>query len=69
MQQPRIGLISALIYAPISLVAAGVFFGITLAGDYSWVARLGGSAWILLLAMIISMPLVTAAVKRRRGPA
>ena len=65
MKNPRIGLISALTYTPISLVAAGIFFAITVLGDYSWVARIGGAIWILLLSFIISMPLVTSFVKKR----
>jgi hypothetical protein len=65
MKNQRIGLTSALIYTPISLAAAGVFFGITVVGDYTWVARIGGAAWVFLLSMIITMPLVTSAVKKR----
>jgi hypothetical protein len=66
MKNPRIGLISALIYTPVSLAAAGVFLAVTLGGDYSWVARLGGAAWVFVLGMIITMPLVTAQVKQWR---
>ncbi len=61
----NVGLISALIYTGISLMAAGVFLGITLAGDYSWVARIGGTAWVFLLAMIVLMPVVMPLVKKR----
>ena len=61
----NVGLISALIYTGISLTAAGVFLGITLAGDYSWVARIGGTAWVFLLAMIVLMPVVKPLVKKR----
>ncbi len=60
-----VGLVSALIYTGISLVLAGLFFIITLLGDYTWVARIGGAAWVFLLAMIILMPLVTPRVKKR----
>jgi uncharacterized membrane protein YdjX (TVP38/TMEM64 family) len=56
---------SALTYTPISLTAAAIFFGITVAGDYTWVARIGGAAWVFLLSMIITMPLVTSYYKRR----
>jgi len=61
----NVGLISALIYTGISLTAAGVFLGITLAGDYSWVARIGGTTWVFLLAMIVLMPVVMPLVKKR----
>lgn len=67
MKNPRIGLISALTYTPISLAAAGIFFAITVAGDYSWVARIGGSTWVFILSMIISMPLVTSMIKKRNN--
>jgi len=63
----RTGLISAMIYTAVSLLAAGTFFAITLAGDYGWVARLGGAGWVFLLSMIILMPTVTPWVKKRLG--
>lgn len=63
----RTGLISAFIYTGISLLAAGIFLAVTLSGDYTWVARIGGAAWVFLLAMIILMPIVTPQVKRRIG--
>ncbi|MBI2867225.1 MAG: hypothetical protein HYX97_02680 [Chloroflexi bacterium] len=61
------GQASAIIYTVVSLAAAGVFFAVTVAGDYSWVARGGGAAWVFSLSMIVLMPLVTPLVKRRRG--
>ncbi len=60
------GRLSAAIYTGISLAIAGIFFAVTvLTGDYSWVARVGGSAWVFLLSMIILMPTVTPLVRRR----
>lgn len=60
------GRLSAAIYVTVSTLAAGLFFAVTvLTGDYSWVARLGGSAWVFLLSMIILMPTVTPWVRRR----
>ncbi len=62
------GGIAALIYTPIALAAAGAFLAATLlSGDYTWVARLGGAAWVFLLSMIILMPTVTPWVKGRWG--
>ncbi len=62
------GKLSALIYTTASLAAASAFFLVTLlTGDYTWVARLGGSAWIFLLSMIILMPTVTPWLRRRMG--
>jgi hypothetical protein len=58
--------LSAAIYTAVSVTTAGIFFAITvLAGDYSWVARVGGSGWIFLLSMIILMPTVTPWVRKR----
>ncbi len=63
-----VGRVSAVIYVTVSALAAGAFFAITvLTGDYSWVARLGGSAWVFLLSMIILMPTVTPWVRKRLG--
>ena len=61
------GFVSALIYTSLSLAASGLFLAVTLAGDYDWVARLGGAGWVFLLSMIVLMPVVTPLVKKRRG--
>jgi hypothetical protein len=62
------GKVSGLIYTTIALTAAGLFLAATtLRGDYTWVARLGGSAWVFLLSMIILMPTVTPWVRKRLG--
>mgnify|MGYP001588890707 CR=1 FL=1 len=62
----KIGITSVAIYAAISVTASGLFFiAATLAGKYTDVARFGGAAWVLLLSFIVTMPLVTSAVKRR----
>ena len=60
-----VGLVSALIYTGISLIASALFLSVTMLGDYTWVARIGGAAWVFLLSMIILMPIVTPLVKRR----
>jgi hypothetical protein len=56
---------SALIYLPIALGAALLFFLAASLGDYPAVARLGGTVWVGLLSLIVSMPVVTDRVKRR----
>lgn len=61
----NIALLSALIYTGISLVAAVIFLLATLPGEYTTVERLGGSAWVFILAMIILMPVVIPMVKKR----
>jgi hypothetical protein len=57
--------IAAVVYTSLSLAAALVFFVATLLGDYSWVARVGGSLWVFGLCMIILMPTVTPLVRER----
>ncbi len=60
------GRLSAAIYTAMSAMIAGIFFAVTvLTGDYSWVARVGGSVWLFLLSMIILMPTVTPWVRKR----
>jgi hypothetical protein len=57
---------SALIYLPIALGAALLFLlAASLTGDYSPVARIGGTIWVGLLSLIVAMPIVTARVKTR----
>ncbi len=64
---------SALIYLPLSFGAALLFFVVTsLIGTYPSVAAVGGTVWIALLSLIVSMPVVTARVKkqlREKAPA
>ncbi len=60
------GRLSATIYTTVAALVAGIFFAVTvLTGDYSWVARVGGSVWLFLLSMIILMPTVTPLVRKR----
>jgi hypothetical protein len=62
----RIARRSAWIYLPISLGIALVFWTAAgLIGGYPPVAKIGGSVWVGLLSLIVSMPLVTARVKRK----
>ncbi len=57
---------SALIYLPISLGAALLFsLAAMLFGNYPLVAKIGGAIWVGLLSLIVSMPVVTARVKRQ----
>ncbi len=57
---------SALIYLPIAIGAALLFFlAASLAGSYLTVARIGGAVWVGLLSLIVCMPIVTANVKRQ----
>lgn len=57
---------SALIYLPIALGSALLFFlAASLAGGYPPVAKIGGMVWVGLLSLIVSMPIITSRVKRR----
>ncbi|MBI2866656.1 MAG: hypothetical protein HYX99_04785 [Chloroflexi bacterium] len=67
MNTKSTNLVSAAIYLGLSLLAALGFFAITLAGDYTWVARIGGGLWIFMLGNIVLMPLVIPWAKRRWG--
>ncbi|MDE3096634.1 MAG: hypothetical protein KGK07_11640 [Chloroflexota bacterium] len=63
--RPPVALVSAAIYTSLAAAGAGLFLVVTSAtGDYTAVARLGGTAWVFLLSMIILMPTVTPLVKR-----
>ena len=65
-EQWNVGLISAVVYTTASVLVAGGFFAVTvLTGDYSWVARVGGSGWLFLLSMIILKPTVTPWLRKR----
>ena len=56
---------SAMIYIPISLGSALLFlFVSTFTGDYPFVARMGGTVWVALLSLIVSMPVVISRVKK-----
>jgi hypothetical protein len=56
---------SALIYIPISLGLAFLFFLVsTFTGDYPVVARVGGTVWVALLSLIVSMPIVISKIKK-----
>lgn len=48
-------------------LVATVFLLATLPGDYDWVARFGGAAWVWLLSMIILMPIIIPNLRERAG--
>ncbi len=57
--------LSALVYTTISAVLALAFLMAATALGYPITARVGGTVWVFLLSMIVSMPLVTSYFKRR----
>lgn len=57
---------SVMIYLPISMGAALAFLlAASLIGSYPLVAKIGGTVWVGLLSLIVSMPTVTSYVKRK----
>ena len=56
---------SAMIYLPLALGIAGLYLVAASLGDYPPVAKLGGTVWVGLLSLIVTMPLVTARVKKQ----
>jgi hypothetical protein len=56
---------SALIYLPISVGSAVLFLLASVSGNYPIVARLGGTLWVGLLSLIVSMPIVITRVKKQ----
>jgi len=62
----RVAKRSAMIYLPISIGAALLFWLVaSFSGSYPLVARIGGTVWVLLLTTIVTMPIVTSEVKKR----
>ncbi len=61
----NVGFISAVIYTGISLIVAGLFLAVTLAGEYNAVERIGGTIWVFLLSIIILMPIIIPQVKKK----
>lgn len=58
--------ISYVLSGTMAFLAGAAFFAVTsLTGSNSALTRFGGAAWVLLLSLIIAMPTVTSAMKRR----
>ncbi|MDN5347662.1 MAG: hypothetical protein PWP65_1226 [Clostridia bacterium] len=69
MNEKKLARLSAIIYTSISLAAALLFILLTYVDGKSYppVARYGGAAWVFILSMIITMPLVIPWAKKRYG--
>lgn len=65
LTQDNMGIVSAALYTGGSLAAALAFFAAASIGDYEWVGRLGGAAWVFALMMVILMPTVTPLLRAR----
>ena len=66
MMERRLLRVSALWYTGISLAVVGLFLILVrVVGGYPPAAIYGGAVWSFLLSMIVTMPVVTAHVKRR----
>jgi hypothetical protein len=56
---------SALIYLPLSAgVALAFLLAASLLGNYPLVAKIGGTVWVAILSLIVSMPIVTSRMKK-----
>ena len=55
------------VYTAISLAITLLFLVITLVdgNTYTSVARIGGMIWVFVLSMIVSMPIIIPAVKKK----
>ncbi|MCL5960520.1 MAG: hypothetical protein M1358_14640 [Chloroflexi bacterium] len=58
------GTVSTLICVGISLALASAFFTAASLLDKAVVARFGGAGWVFVLAMIVTLPLITPLVKK-----
>lgn len=58
---------AAVIYTIVSLVITLIFLLITYIDGktYTAVARIGGMIWVFILSMIVAMPIVIPAMKRK----
>ncbi|HBG74732.1 MAG: hypothetical protein A2X25_11915 [Chloroflexi bacterium GWB2_49_20] len=64
--EKEVARLSVRIYIPIALGAAVLFLlAASLTGDYPLVARIGGTVWVGLLGLIVSMPVVISRVKKQ----
>ena len=64
-EEPARERVTALLAA--ASLAAVVLFGVAIAADYNWVARIGGAGWVFFLTMIILMPIVPSLLRARAG--
>jgi O-antigen/teichoic acid export membrane protein len=65
--EQRIGRLSVLIYTGLSVIAALLFLLLARwTGQAPPLAIVGGTVWVFILSMIVSMPLVTGWVKQRK---
>ena len=56
---------SAQVYIPLALGAGGIFYlAASFTAGHTLVARGGGAVWVTLLSFIVSMPIITARVKK-----
>ena len=59
--------LSLVVYTALSLAITLIFLVITLVNgnSYTAVARIGGMIWVFILSMIVFMPIVIPAVKKK----
>lgn len=65
MDEKSVSKRAAVIYTSISVVLAVIFYLFSGFIDNNPVSRWGGAIWVFILSMIITMPIVIPAVKKR----
>ncbi len=63
MNEHKISAVSAFWYTGISLTLALAFFLVT--SGYDRIARFGGTVWVFILSMIITMPIIIPWIKKK----
>lgn len=65
MNDKKVGTLSAICYTGISLAIAGTFYLLASISNHDPVTRYGGAAWVFILSMIITMPVIIPLIKKR----
>ena len=65
MNEKKVATLSAFCYTGISLIVAGAFYLLASIADHNAVTRYGGAAWVFILSMIITMPVIIPLIKKR----
>jgi len=61
----KLAVISAFWYIGLSTALALGFFLVTGGGRYDMIARFGGTIWVFILVMIITMPIIIPFIKKK----
>ena len=64
MNDKKVATLSAFWYTGISLAVAGTFYLLASTSNHDTVTRYGGAAWVFILTMIITMPVIIPWIKK-----